>query len=184
MRFNCLSRLQATIRVGIAALTIFGLSGCSDSTAPSMTSNSPAEMISSVEPSDGATGVPLQSSISITFDRAMDTIAVRENFHLLGGADMREWMSSTHPEMGFDHMSNNQFTSMMRHLDEREMPGDFIWSPGLKSCEFVADSAFLPQEEYMMIMYEDGMMNLFMHSMGMMGGGRNVLMYHFGTRGR
>ncbi len=114
----------------------------------------------------------------------MDTGAVRENFHLLGGADMREWMNSTNHEQGFGHMSDNQFTNMMRQLDSREISGDFVWSPGLKDCEFNADSAFAPQEEYMLVMYEDGMMNRFMHSMGVMGGDKNVLMYHFGTRGR
>ncbi len=173
-----------SLGMGLVVVTSFALSGCSNSTSPSMMSNSSSVLVESVSPADGATGVPLQTKIAISFTQPMDTSAVRENFHLIGGESMRSWMSSVRPEFGFDHMSDKQFSAMMGQLDSRDISGDFVWSPGLQDCEFITDSAFAPQEEYMLIMDENGMMNRAMSSMGMMNGDKNVLMYHFGTRGR
>lgn len=131
-----------TVLLAIAA-------GCGDhSTMTDMHESSGGPSIMSVAPSNGATGVPVGSSIHIKFDAPMDTLSVMRNFHFVGGQQMNEWMDS------FDrhgHMDDG----MMEWMESIDHEGHFNWNDEMDDCEFVPSTTCTPQTEYMVLMNGD-----------------------------
>jgi len=179
--------VSTMLQVGLVAVLSLAIAGCNNSTTPTGGANVPSALVRSVSPADGATNVPLQTTISIEFSQPMDANAIRESVHLVGGDGMRDWLDFAHPESGFGNMSYNDYMHMMGLLDSLDMSGEFVWEDGFERCEFHPDSGFVPQENYMLIMDEDGMMNGGMGhmghtgNMGMNGANRDLLMYRFET---
>ena len=157
--------LQTLMTVGALALLVAALStGCSNSDNNSTGSNlSTTPQIASVAPADGASGIPVTTSLSIKFDRPMDTLSVMEHVHLSGGAAMHEWMDSLMHTGGMMGGGMGMHRGhMMNWMDTIQVHGEFHWNAEMDSCEFVPDSALMSSTEYMMalcdsLMSHDGM---------------------------
>ncbi len=146
----------------ILMISVFALlaTGCSDDENNEIFSgNDISSFIVSIYPPVGATDVSPSSSMWIKFSEPMDTISVMNNFYYSGGANMHEWMDSTNLYGGMGHMNMGMNNHMMNWIDSIQIPGTYSWNNAFDSCEFIPDSIMLTNTEYMMFMYEDGIMN-------------------------
>ena len=128
-------------------LHMFGVSTGTGSTA--------APRLVSILPTDGTTGVALNSGIAMTFDMPMDTASVMANFHMIGGDDMHLWMDSLDHHMGSGGMGMMGMGHMMNWMDSIQHEGEFHWNDEMDSCVFIPDSSMMPNTDYMMFMNGD-----------------------------
>lgn len=165
----------AIISMLMLALLAIGL-GCTDGTNEIISTNgNDGGAILRVYPGEGATGVATSASVAVKFDRTMDSVSVMNNFFLIGGTEMFEWMDSTTYYGGMGHMSMFNMNHMIDWIDSISMPGTFNWNEALDSCEFVPLSGMFVNQEYMIFMDEGEMMD---HNGGMMGSGHTDDQYH------
>lgn len=162
------------------------LAGCSND---HMTSLSPRHAtLVSVSPADGATGVRLDSRITLTFSTPVDREIVQRELHLISESaiadsvcpDSANW---SHPDM--EHCMAD--SAMMRHLDEAHATsGSISWNAAGTACTFQPSAWMLPTSGYMIHIGRgvtdmmggtmQGMMSG--HGAGMMSGD---MMLHFAT---
>ncbi len=168
---------------GILALGLIALlAGCGNDDKALSPETDSAPELARIIPQDGASGVEPQSSIHLKFTMPMDTGSVRENFFLTGGPRMHEWMDSANYYGGFDHMGMNQRNHMMEWIDSIHVAGEFRWNEPMDSCEFMPALSMDQGAEYMILMYEDGMMDRDGRQMDMGQGNDGYHSYHFTTQ--
>jgi len=114
-----------------------------------------APSVVSVIPHDGSVGVARTSSLTIVFDMPMDTGSVGGNFHLSGGDAMLLWMDSLNHHLGMGGMGMMDMDHMMDWMDSIQQNGELRWNHGMDTCEFVPDSAMMPDANYMMLLNGD-----------------------------
>lgn len=167
--------------IAIASLAFLSV-GCEDDHGNMMSAdNNSNTLITNVYPVDLASGISTSSSIAVTFSAPVDTVSVMRNLYLSGGDEMLRWMDSAAHHGGVGHMSTRDMDDMMNWMDSIAMPGTITWNEAMDSCEFVPASGMLANREYMIFMYEGGMMD---HNGGMMGSDRledQYQSYHFMT---
>ncbi len=91
------------LAVGIASVLLV-IAGCSDNDTPLSPADDVATTILRVNPSDGATGVSPTAHVSIVFSDSVDTLSIRNHFHLTGGGPMHLWRDSLDHHGGFGMM--------------------------------------------------------------------------------
>jgi hypothetical protein len=152
----------------------------------------PSSAVVRVVPEDGATGVALDSPVTVRFGVSVDRAVTERGLHLISGYDMAH---PTCPDSLW-HYHGSMMTVMgdssgMRHMDEyHSAHGQFGWNPDGTQCLFRPDSLLRPGTQYMIHMDRDmvRMMDSRMGGMGgMMGNGSGTMsgdmMYHFTTTG-
>ena len=103
-------------------------------------------------PAHGSTGVPLSEMLALHFDIPMDTLSVMTNFHFIGVDELTHWMDSLDYYRGMGGMGMMYMDHMMNWLDSINLDGQFTWSGGLDSCQFLPDSSLMPGTEYMIFL--------------------------------
>ena len=156
-------------RVVVLALALGSIVGCVRSTE-NMMQPTPSRVLQ-IAPSDGATGVRLDTGVTLDFGVAVDRSAVENGFHLISEADMGGSCPDT--SMGahgtMDTIMNDP--NMMAHMDAvHATRGRFTWNSAGTTCSFKPDSLMRPQTEYMMHM-GSGMIAMMDKMGGAMGAG-------------
>ncbi len=169
--------------LSFSIVTLFVV-GCSDDDNNVVdSSNNITSFIVSVSPLAGSTSVSTSSTMSIKFSQTMDTSSFMDNFHFSGGTEMHEWMDSSNFYGGMGQMNMAMNNHMMNWMDSIQMPGTFNWNNNFDSCEFIPDSTMMANRDYMMLMFEGGMMNQGGGMMNMNHGDDGYHMYQFMTGG-
>ncbi len=169
--------------LSVSMITLFFL-GCSDNNNNGiLTDNNNASYVVSVFPSAGSTDISTNTAMSIKFSQPMDTSSFMNNFHFSGGTEMHEWMDSSNFYGGMGQMNMGMNTLMMNWMDSIQITGTFNWNNNFDSCEFMPDSTMLSNTDYMMLMYEGGMMNQSGGMMQMNHGDDGYHTYQFMTGG-
>ncbi len=177
-----MNKSKATLTFLILSISIITLLfvGCSDNNNEILTDNTSSYIVS-VFPTAGSTAISTNTSMSIKFSQPMDTSSFMNNFHFSGGAEMHEWMDSSNFYGGMGQMNMGMNDHMMIWMDSIQMPGTFNWNNNYDSCEFIPDSIMMTNTDYMMFMYEGGMMNQSGGMMQMNHGDDGYHMYQFMT---
>ena len=158
--------VSSIILIILAGILIIAMVGCSNDDDNNIAGNNNTQgAILSVYPADGSVNVAPSTPIAVKFSEPMDTTSVMNNFYLSHGEDMHMWMDSASHYGGMGHMSMNNMNHMMNWMDSIDVGGTFHWNDTQDSCEFIPDSGFMSNEEYMIMMYEGGMER---HGGGMM----------------
>ena len=168
----------STYIAGTILLLLIGLifAGCSDDDHDLMsTDGDTPPAIAAISPTDGSTGVPVTTSVSLKFTGPVDTLSVMRNLYLAGGQPMHEWRDSLEHHGGFGMIGMMMHDRMMHWIDSIQVPGEFHWNAAMDSCAFVSDSALMHGSEYLCLLYEGGMRG--QHG-GMMGGDHGDSGYH------
>ena len=177
-----MKRLAILLATLAAVALVIVLAGCSSDDNESTTGpdSGAAPRIVTTYPADGATNVSRSTAVSLTFNTPMDTSSVRLGFHLAGGNQMHLWLDSLDHHYGMGGMGMMNMDHMMDWMDSIEYGGQFHWNAAFDSCQFIPDSTFMPDTDYLMFMYgnvqgRNGMM------MDMDQAFADSLMFHFHT---
>lgn len=175
-------QIKNTVLACLSLILMVTLAACSDDDTTTSPDNSLGVYVTKVFPSDGATGISTNASISVAFSGPVDSQSIMGNLSFSGGPHMHEWMDSLDHYGGMDQMGMGQRTHMMDWMDSIHITGEFHWNGQMDSCQFVPDSAMAPNTEYMIFMNEGGMMDMdgsmMNHGNGMMNMGNNDDGYH------
>ena len=173
MRVRTLACIVLAIPIALLAIS------CSD--GDSGTSSTATDLqIVSVYPSPGASGVPLDATISMKFSSAMDTTSFHHGFYLSGGSEMLHWMDSVGHHRGMGGRGYQNMQHMYEWMDSISYRGQFHWNGARDSCWFVTDSALIPNARHM-ILIEGSVHDRHGRMMGP-GKGNDFVDYYFMTR--
>lgn len=151
-----MKNLTKILSGSVVIIGIFLLLGCSKN--DKLISAPANDFVLSVQPVNGATNIPVSTTVSITFASPMNTSSVAANFGLIGGEKMYEVMDS------LNHSMMN-YSDMMDWMHSVSFPGHFQWNSNRDSCIFHPDSSLAYHTNYMIYMgrnmesmHKDGMM--------------------------
>ncbi len=173
--------VSSIILIIVAGILIIAMVGCSNDDDNNIAGNNTSQgAILRVYPADGSVDVTPSTSIAVRFTEPMDTLSVMNNFYLSYGDEMHTWMDTAAHHGGMGNMSMNDMERMMDMMDSINVGGTSQWNDTRDSCEFSPAGGFMPNEEYMIMMYEGGMKR---HngSMMMEHGDNEYHQYHFMT---
>jgi hypothetical protein len=138
-----------------------------------------------ITPPNGASGVSLDASVTMSFSTPVDRRVVEGGMHVIATSDM--YAPCPDPSMG-SHGTMDQVmmnTDLLRHMDEfHSTHGTYAWNSTGTVCTFTPDSLMRGDMTYMV--HLNGSMYSMMQQMGgsMMGGQTNGYgdeMLHFRT---
>ena len=161
-----MSRLILMAGLLVGALLV----GCSNDHSPQSPS-SPA--LIAVSPVNGATGVPADAGVTLTFSGPVDRERLQRDMHLISTASITDSVCPlgwSHPDM--DHCMGD-FT-MMGHFDQyHSTAGSYSWSGAGTICRFQPANSMTPQTQYMV--------HVGSGAMDMMGGSSHGMMDDHGS---
>ena len=178
-----------TILLSAALIIIAVIGGCTKDNQTSMMTGSTTPQVT-VTPSEGATNVRLDASLTFTFAKPVDQTITERNLHLFSQKDMQDSACPMGMGTGQGMMDSAMMDSaMMSHLvAQHNTHGRFQWNSNGTTCFFLPDSMMMPNMPYMIHMGREmmQMMQTRTGEMGMMGGhGTGMMsgdmMYHFTT---
>ncbi|UCD62561.1 MAG: Ig-like domain-containing protein [Candidatus Zixiibacteriota bacterium] len=131
--------------LGAIALTAFFACRGDLPTTTEYSDMADAPSIQSVFPQNGARNISRNISYYIKFDHTMDTASVSDNFHLVEGGSMQDWLHSYRNGLGEPGAGHQR---MIDWLDSIECAGRMEWNPDCDSCRFDPDSLLMPETDY------------------------------------
>ncbi|MBI5215919.1 MAG: Ig-like domain-containing protein [Ignavibacteriae bacterium] len=173
----------------LALIVVMILVGCSNDDSMTTMNNQPISSLT-IAPTDGATNVRLDESITFTFIKPVDKKTTERNIHLVSQFAMADSLCPVNNMMAHGDMNMAMMDSMkMNHLmNQHNSLGRFTWNGDSTQCTFTPDSMMMPNMQYMIHMGQEmmQMMQSRMGNMGMMnnhgtGMTSNDMMYHFRT---
>ena len=150
----------------VAFLILVPLVGCSKSSP-----TGPSNQAVTIVPADGATGVPTDLPITMSFGVAVDRGTVERGFHLISEYAMTnhacpDSLWHYHGSMGMVMGDPGR----MHHMDEfHSTTGQFDWGANETYCRFRPDSLLRSRTQYM-IHFDRDMVNMMESRMGHRGG--------------
>ena len=178
-----------TILLSSALIMIGVIGGCTKDNHTSMMTGGTTPSLA-LTPSDGATNVRFDASVTLSFAKPVDQPTTERNLHLFSQKDMNDSDCPMGMMMGQGMMDAAMVDSnMMNHLiGQHNTRGHFQWNGNGTACDFRPDSMMMPKMTYMIHMGREmvQMMQTRMGEMNMMGGhGSGMMsgemMYHFTT---
>ena len=169
----------------ITALVLIGCANDETTMATGSTSSS-----FTISPADNQATVAQSTSITLTFNTAVDKSIVEKNFRLMNERSYVDALCPVSSTMGHGSMATSMMDSMkMNHLDSLHgLKGTFVWSADSKVCTFMPDTLLLPGIQHMVHLREPiaKMMESNLGSIDMMGrsgmGNGMGITFHFFTR--
>lgn len=176
-----MNTLKMLITSVIMILVVAVLTGCDNGS--SVKPKFEEKDLAKVQPTDQATNVRLDQTITVTFPTSVDPATVEAGFRLFREQDMPDSMCTMHDSMedhsGDGHKHGDHEGMMDMHSKIPAVTGTFAWNENKTRCTFTPDVWLQPGTQYhvhldsdMMQMVHDRMAD--MHSGGNMHGTGNM----------
>ncbi len=164
----------------ILMIAVFGITGCSKNSTSMMGNSETANF--ALYPKDGAAGVRLDASVTVSFVKSVDRAVVEKNLHLISEFAMNDTLCPISDSMGHGIMDNAMMDSMkMNHLmSQHRTSGKFQWNGNNTQCTLQPDSMMMPIMRYMIHIGSE-MIKMMESQMGDMNMMANNMFYHFTT---